>query len=74
MAQGRPPLSLRILITGITGFVGSHLAEYALGRGAEVWGWATAYKLPPNTPATQGIPVPPSTPATGAPPPGGTKS
>jgi formate dehydrogenase iron-sulfur subunit len=44
------------------------------GRGGEVWGWATAYKLPPNTPATQGIPVPPNTPATGAPPPGGTKS
>ena len=29
---------MRILITGITGFVGSHLAEYALSRGAEVWG------------------------------------
>jgi len=29
---------VRILITGITGFVGSHLAEYALARGAEVWG------------------------------------
>jgi len=29
---------LRILITGITGFVGSHLAEYALGLGAEVYG------------------------------------
>ena len=31
-------MALRILITGITGFVGSHLAEYALERGAEVWG------------------------------------
>jgi GDP-4-dehydro-6-deoxy-D-mannose reductase len=30
--------SMRILITGITGFVGSHLAEYALGRGVEVFG------------------------------------
>lgn len=29
---------MRVLITGITGFVGSHLAEYALGRGAEVVG------------------------------------
>ncbi|MFH1559933.1 MAG: GDP-mannose 4,6-dehydratase [Chloroflexota bacterium] len=29
---------MRVLITGITGFVGSHLAEYALAKGAEVWG------------------------------------
>jgi GDP-4-dehydro-6-deoxy-D-mannose reductase len=29
---------MRILITGITGFVGSHLAEYALAEGAEVYG------------------------------------
>jgi len=29
---------VRILITGITGFVGSHLAEYALRQGAEVFG------------------------------------
>lgn len=29
---------LRILITGITGFVGSHLADYALQRGAAVYG------------------------------------
>lgn len=29
---------MRVLITGITGFVGSHLAEYALGKKAEVWG------------------------------------
>ena len=29
---------MRVLITGITGFVGSHLAEYALSRGAEVIG------------------------------------
>jgi GDP-4-dehydro-6-deoxy-D-mannose reductase len=30
---------VRVLITGITGFVGSHLAEYALGRGdVEVFG------------------------------------
>ncbi len=29
---------MRVLITGITGFVGSHLAEYALKAGAEVFG------------------------------------
>ena len=29
---------MRILITGITGFVGSHFAEYALERGVEVYG------------------------------------
>lgn len=29
---------MRVLITGITGFVGSHLAELALARGAEVAG------------------------------------
>src|ERR1043166_6269752 len=31
-------MTVRILITGITGFVGSHLAEFALARGAEGWG------------------------------------
>jgi GDP-4-dehydro-6-deoxy-D-mannose reductase len=30
--------AMRLLITGITGFVGSHMAEYALGRGAAVSG------------------------------------
>ncbi len=29
---------MRVLITGITGFVGSHLAEYALAQGADVVG------------------------------------
>src|SRR5438874_5183411 len=29
---------MRILITGITGFVGSHLAEWAVSRGADVVG------------------------------------
>lgn len=29
---------MRVLITGITGFVGSHLAEYCLSQGAEVYG------------------------------------
>jgi GDP-4-dehydro-6-deoxy-D-mannose reductase len=31
---------MRLLITGITGFVGSHMAEYALGQGARVFGSA----------------------------------
>jgi GDP-4-dehydro-6-deoxy-D-mannose reductase len=29
---------MRVLITGITGFVGSHMADFALARGAEVFG------------------------------------
>ena len=29
---------MRVLITGITGFVGSHLAEFALDKGVEVFG------------------------------------
>jgi GDP-4-dehydro-6-deoxy-D-mannose reductase len=29
---------MRVLVTGITGFVGSHFAEYVLGLGAEVFG------------------------------------
>lgn len=29
---------MRVLITGITGFVGSHMAEHALGKDAEVFG------------------------------------
>ncbi len=29
---------MRVLITGVTGFVGSHMAEYALAQGAEVFG------------------------------------
>ena len=29
---------MRVLITGITGFAGSHMAEHALSRGAEVFG------------------------------------
>jgi len=29
---------LRVLVTGITGFVGSHFAEFALAEGAEVFG------------------------------------
>lgn len=30
---------LKVLITGITGFAGSHLADYALAQGASVCGW-----------------------------------
>jgi GDP-4-dehydro-6-deoxy-D-mannose reductase len=30
--------SMRVLITGISGFVGSHLAEYCLEKGAQVFG------------------------------------
>lgn len=29
---------MRVLVTGSTGFVGSHLCEYALKQGADVWG------------------------------------
>ncbi len=29
---------MRVLITGITGFVGSHLAEFALAQGTQVFG------------------------------------
>jgi len=29
---------MQLLITGITGFVGSHMAEHALAQGAEVFG------------------------------------
>lgn len=29
---------MRLLITGIAGFAGSHFAEYALSQGVEVWG------------------------------------
>jgi GDP-4-dehydro-6-deoxy-D-mannose reductase len=32
------PESERVFITGITGFVGSHLADYLLGKGLEVYG------------------------------------
>src|SRR5437899_8519683 len=31
-------VGMRVLVTGITGFVGSHFAEFALAEGAEVFG------------------------------------
>src|SRR5438552_3183706 len=37
---------MRILITGVTGFVGSHVAEYALARGVEV---VASYRWRSNT-------------------------
>lgn len=36
---------MRILITGVTGFVGSHLAEYCLKQGAEVFGTVFSHHL-----------------------------
>ena len=36
----------KVLITGITGFVGSHLADYHLARNAEVYGFRR-YHLSP---------------------------
>ncbi len=36
--QAKIPCVMRVLITGITGFVGSHLAEFALKAGADVYG------------------------------------
>ena len=38
---------MRILITGITGFVGSHLTEWALSRGADAYArWQDWMKSP----------------------------
>lgn len=36
---------MKILITGITGFVGSHLAEYCLEKGEEVFGTVLSHHL-----------------------------
>jgi nucleoside-diphosphate-sugar epimerase len=43
---------MRIIITGITGFVGGHLVEFALARGLEVVG---SYRWRSNTANTQHI-------------------
>lgn len=32
-------MSKKILITGMAGFMGNHLARYCLGQGAELYGW-----------------------------------
>lgn len=39
---------MRVLITGITGFAGSHLAEYLLAQGIEVFGTARHRSRPDN--------------------------
>ncbi len=45
---------MRVLITGITGFTGRHLAEYALTQGAEVFGVALDKNFPPGVTGHQG--------------------
>jgi len=39
---------MRVLITGISGFVGSHMAEFALARGARVFGASRGRRGPEN--------------------------
>ncbi len=39
---------MRVLITGVTGFTGRHLAEYALAQGAAVFGVALDTNFPPG--------------------------
>ena len=39
---------MRVLITGITGFAGSHLADACVARGAEVWGLTQTAGPHPN--------------------------
>jgi GDP-4-dehydro-6-deoxy-D-mannose reductase len=45
---------MRILITGVTGFTGSHLSEYALTQGAEVFGISLDKSFPPDVVGRQG--------------------
>jgi GDP-4-dehydro-6-deoxy-D-mannose reductase len=45
---------MRVLITGVTGFTGRHLAEYALAQGAEVFGVALDKNFPPCVTGHQG--------------------
>jgi GDP-4-dehydro-6-deoxy-D-mannose reductase len=45
---------MRVLITGVTGFTGSHLAEYARTQGAEVFGVALDENFPPGVTGHQG--------------------
>jgi len=46
---------MRFVITGITGFVRSHMAEYAIGRGAEVIGSARWRSRTENVEHLRGI-------------------
>ena len=39
---------MRVLITGITGFVGSYMAEHALSQGAEVFGTSRGQRTAEN--------------------------
>jgi len=50
---------LRVLITGMEGFAGSHLAEYALARGARVFGTAFPGASRRNLKGVRGIAVVP---------------
>lgn len=45
---------MRVLITGVTGFTGSHLAEYALAQGAEVFGVSLDKSFPPGVTGYRG--------------------
>jgi GDP-4-dehydro-6-deoxy-D-mannose reductase len=45
---------MRILITGVTGFTGGHLAEYALAQGSEVFGISLDQRSMPGVIGLQG--------------------
>ncbi|MBC8264035.1 MAG: GDP-mannose 4,6-dehydratase [Anaerolineales bacterium] len=45
---------MRVLITGVTGFTGRHLAEHALAQRAEVFGVALDKNFPPGVTGHQG--------------------
>ncbi|MFA5027698.1 MAG: GDP-mannose 4,6-dehydratase, partial [Candidatus Methylomirabilota bacterium] len=44
---------MRTFVTGVAGFVGSHLAERLLGSGAEVWGLVASASETGNLAACQ---------------------
>jgi formate dehydrogenase iron-sulfur subunit len=71
LAEGKLPVCAEMCSTkALLGGDGEVLANIYRERvthrgvGGEIWGWATAYKLPANVPATKGIPVPPNQPRT----------